>query len=306
LTVIAASLAAYAAAQKGDWGDKSSFRGSKDSASKWGKKDSSSSKWGKKDTGAWKKPSGGSKWGKKPSGSGKGSDPTKGSWHDFFNRYKSHACTTKYVPKDLLARYKSEFEALDTNHDGSISPAEFAGTGAKIASSFAGLRKGHSKGGHGSGQHHYGHGMEGSGSSSHHFGGRGSGASHGGFGHGNRQLADKKYGSYDKSRYAGKYDKSGKSGYDKSGKSGKSSSSGKSSWWKYLQSHGFVRKTTPMTAASKDAKEAKMAASVFSKFDKNHSKTISVCEFENAMYRTESLEKRLGMKTDGNIVVVHG
>merc|ERR1719198_1143599 len=109
-----------------------------------------------------------------------------------------------------------------------------------------------------------------------------------------------KYGSYDKSKYAGKYDKSGSSSY------GKKPSGGMSSWMKYLQSHGFVRKTTPMTEASKNKKEAAMAASVFSKFDKNHSKTISVCEFENAMYRTEALEKRLGMETDNNVVVVHG
>merc|ERR1712083_289543 len=102
----------------------------------------------------------------------------------------------------------------------------------------------------------------------------------------------------------GGYDKSGSKGkYGSKGKTGSKSGSSKSSWWKYLESHGFVKKTTPMTAASKAAKEAKMAAGVFSKFDQNHSKSISVCEFENAMYRTESMEKRLGMSTDDNIVV---
>ena len=53
--------------------------------------------------------------------------------------------------------------------------------------------------------------------------------------------------------------------------------------------------------------ESRRAANVFKKFDQDHNNQVSLCEYENAMYRTEMLEKRMGAKNKNNgVVVVHG
>jgi len=68
---------------------------------------------------------------------------------------------------------------------------------------------------------------------------------------------------------------------------------GSGSWAKLLE-HQFKEKI-----------EAMRAAKVFSKFDKNHNHSISLCEFENAMYHERLQGDMRGQHHDGSTVVVH-
>merc|ERR1712150_334193 len=48
--------------------------------------------------------------------------------------------------------------------------------------------------------------------------------------------------------------------------------------------------------STKDRMDSRRAAQVFRKFDQDHNNKVSLCEYENAMYRTEMLEKRMSAK----------
>ena len=56
----------------------------------------------------------------------------------------------------------------------------------------------------------------------------------------------------------------------------------------------------------KERLDSMRAAQVFRKFDQDRNNKVSLCEYENAMYRTEMLEKRMSSKKNNGIVVVHG
>merc|ERR1712010_403423 len=60
-------------------------------------------------------------------------------------------------------------------------------------------------------------------------------------------------------------------------------------FWKYLQQQGFISQKPKQS--DKDKMESRRAANVFKKFDQDHNNQVSLCEYENAMYRTEMLEK---------------
>jgi len=128
-------------------------------------------------------------------------------------------CTIN-VPQEKQPEYAFEFAALDKDHSGYISTAEFKDEGVKLAEKFDGYRK---KG------HTWGRTW------------------------GGRRL--------------------------------------RSSWLEALQRR------------MKERADAQRAARVFKQFDQNNSHYISLCEFENAMYKEEQQDG--GNKNDGP-VVVHG
>merc|ERR1712151_895702 len=58
----------------------------------------------------------------------------------------------------------------------------------------------------------------------------------------------------------------------------------------------------------KERADAMRAARVFSQFDTNHSRQISLCEFEKEMYKLKKIAEKEDIKNfdDGGVVVVHG
>jgi len=128
-------------------------------------------------------------------------------------------CTVN-VPKDKQPEYAFEFAALDHDHNGYLSTAEFKDMGVKLASKFEDHRKQGNKW---------------------KWGGR-------------RQLK-------------------------------------RSSWLEALQRR------------MRERADAMRAARVFKKFDQNNSHYISLCEFENAMYKEEMQD---GGNNNEGPVVVHG
>jgi len=56
----------------------------------------------------------------------------------------------------------------------------------------------------------------------------------------------------------------------------------------------------------KERRDAMLAARVFRKFDENDSHYISLCEFENAMYKEKQENDKFGGGNDDGPVVVHG
>jgi len=55
----------------------------------------------------------------------------------------------------------------------------------------------------------------------------------------------------------------------------------------------------------KEKVEALRATKVFKKFDADHNHSISLCEFENAMYHQKVQDDMSGQHNDGSTVVVH-
>merc|ERR1712224_388838 len=75
-----------------------------------------------------------------------------------------------------------------------------------------------------------------------------------------------------------------------------------SDFWKYLESRGFIK--PQKTQKEKDRDEANRAGKVFQKFDRDGNDHVSLCEYENAMYRTEMMEKQMKQKGGEDKIVV--
>jgi len=63
-----------------------------------------------------------------------------------------------------------------------------------------------------------------------------------------------------------------------------------------------------LTQRMKERADAMRAARIFSQFDTNHSRQISLCEFEKEMYKLKKIADKEDIKNfdDGGVVVVHG
>merc|ERR1712151_131119 len=63
-----------------------------------------------------------------------------------------------------------------------------------------------------------------------------------------------------------------------------------------------------LTQRMKERADAMRAARIFSQFDTNHSRQISLCEFETEMYKLKKIADKEDLKNfdDGGVVVVHG
>merc|ERR1711934_975386 len=224
----------------------------------------------------------------------------KGKWtQQFYN--KEHKCTVTKIPANLQTQYKSEFKALDVDNNGYLDSKEFKDEGAKISDVFSNFRKGkkptwynkghkngnnNQNGGRGNqngGRGGYGRGNQNGGQNNQNGGG------FGGFGRGGNQNGGQHNQHGGRGRGGG-----GRQLADKSG----------SNFWEYLQHQGFVSQKPKQN--TKDRMDSRRAAQVFKKFDQDHNNKVSLCEYENAMYRTEMLEKRMSGKKNNGIVVVHG
>merc|ERR1712051_1168951 len=79
----------------------------------------------------------------------------------------------------------------------------------------------------------------------------------------------------------------------------------------YLKQHGFTGNVDDvkkkMSQDMKDKADGLRASRVLTKFDRDNNHKVSLCEFEQAMYRTQMLEKRMQMGNGKkDYVVVHG
>merc|ERR1719326_182315 len=283
---IIACLVAFVAAQQ-----KSNFRGRK--KQQWGQKgNSKKQQWGQK-----RNPE--QQWGQKGNQQQQNKNrwSQKGKWtQQFYN--KEHKCTVTKIPANLRTQYQSEFKALDVDNSGYLDSKEFKDEGAKISDAFSNFRKGkkptwyhkgHKNGNNDNDKHHNVDGNNQNGG--HRRPGRG-GNQNGGQNGGqqNNQNGGRGRGDRGQRRNRGGHRQLA----DKSG----------ADFWKYLQSKGFVSQKPKQSA--KDRMDSMRAAQVFRKFDQDHNNKVSLCEYENAMYRTEMLEKRMSGKRNNGIVVVHG
>ena len=197
------------------------------------------------------------------------------------------------IPAKSQTQYKSEFNALDVDNNGYLDSTEFKDEGAKISDAFSNFRKGKKSSWYNKGNKNgninqngsrggYGRGNQNGGQNNQHGGG------FGGFGRGGNQTGSRGRGDRGQRRNRGGHRQLA----DASG----------ADFWKYLQSKGFVSQKPKQS--TKDRMDSMRAAQVFRKFDQDRNNKVSLCEYENAMYRTEMLEKRMSSKKD--TVVVHG
>jgi len=302
LSVIAASLAAYATAQQQQ---PKNFRGAATAQKtnwrqKFGNKDQNSNPKDKDSN---------NKWQQKPNRWQKGQNDGQKDWQ----KHKGgKTCSLKRVPPTAQQKYAEEFKSLDVNDNKSLDAKEFSGEEAKIADAFHNFRK-HKKpswykGGKGDGKGGRGDGKGGRGDGK---GGRGDGK--GGRGDGKGGRVDGKGGRGDGKggrggrggRGDGKGGRGGRGG-DKSGQKGPGrqlQDQPGSKWMQWLQKNGFKHQKTQ---TQKDDEDAKRAGRVFQKFDRDHNGSISVCEYTNAMYRTQQMEDKMSGKKDDDVVVVSG
>jgi len=283
LSVIAASLAAFAAAQEQQ--KSSSLRG--------GMKDrfnQQKNRWSQQKGGQ-----DGKDWSQKYKGGQDGKGKGKGKGRD--GRSKG-ACSVAKIPKEQQDKLAAQFKALDVSGNDSLEPKEFKGEATKILDAFQNYRKGQKpswykgrKGGRGRG----GDTKNGEKGGDTKNGGR---PSRGG---------DKRNGG------KGRPDRNGKAGGD----AGKAGGDAKKGFWNksgnrqlaesqdfrdYLRQHGFGM--PQKTQSEKDRDEANRADKVFQKFDRDGNDHVSLCEYENAMYRTEQLEKMMQQKGGKDDIVI--
>merc|ERR1712010_169079 len=269
------------------------------------------------------------KWGQK------GNDyQNKGKWtQQFYN--KEHKCTVTKIPANLQTQYKSEFKALDVDNNGYLDSKEFKDEGAKISDAFSNFRKGkkptwykngHKNGNNDNDRHHNVDGNNQNGG--HRRPGRGgnqnggqNGGGKGGFGRGNQNGGQQNnqngggFGGFGRGGNQNGGQQNNQNGGRGRGDRGQRRNRGGhrqladkdasgSNFWEYLQHQGFVSQKPKQSA--KDRMDSRRAAQVFRKFDQDRNNKVSLCEYENAMYRTEMLEKRMSSKKNNGIVVVHG
>jgi len=275
--------------QQQQWGQKQQQWGQKGNSQKqqWGQKGNSQQQWGQK--------------GNSQQQQNKNRWSQKGKWtQQFYN--KEHKCTVTKIPANLQTQYKSEFKALDVDNNGYLDSKEFKDEGAKISDAFSNFRKGKKPTWYNKG-HKNGNNNQNGGRGGNQNGGRGgygrgnqnggqnnqNGGGFGGFGRGGNQNG----GQHNQHGGRGR----GRGGRQLADKSG-------SNFWEYLQHQGFVSQKPKQS--TKDRMDSRRAAQVFKKFDQDHNNKVSLCEYENAMYRTEMLEKRMSGKKNNGIVVVHG
>jgi len=277
LSVIAASLAAFAAAQE--------------------QQKSSSLRGGMKDRFDQQK----NRWSQKKGGQdGKGKGKGKGR-----DGKSKGACSVVRIPKKNLDELAAQFKALDVSGDGSLEPSEFKGEETKILDAFQNYRKGQKpswykgrKGGRG----------------------RGSGTKNGDKPGDNKNGGRPSRGGDKRNGGKGRPDRNGRAGggakktvWNKPGGDAKKTvwnkpgnrqlADEKDDFWKYLQDRGFIK--PQKTQSEKDREQADRAGKVFQKFDRDGNDHVSLCEYENAMYRTEMLETEMKQKGGAdNIVVV--
>jgi len=282
---IVACLVAFAAAQHQQ---KTSFRGQKLQQS--GQRDRYSQKQqsGQKDRYSqiqqWRQKQRGQK-GDSQQQQNKNRWSQKGKWtQQFYN--KEHKCTVTKIPAEKQTQYQSEFKALDVDNNGYLDSKEFKDEGAKISDAFSNFRKGKKPSW---------------------YKGRKSGKNDSDKTHnvdGNKQIGGHRDGSKQTGhRRPGQDSSRGGRGQrrNRDGPRQLADASG-ADFWKYLQSKGFVSQKPKQS--TKDRLDSIRAAQVFRKFDQDHNNKVSLCEYENAMYRTEMIEKRFSAKKD--TVVVHG
>merc|ERR1719326_2111785 len=306
VTIIACLVAFVAAQQKSNfrgqnqqqWGQKKQQWGQQGNSKKqqWGQKRNPEQQWGQKGN---QQQQNKNRWSQ------------KGKWtQQFYN--KEHKCTVTKIPANLRTQYQSEFKALDVDNNNYLDSKEFKDEGAKISDAFSNFRKGkkptwyhkgHKNGNNDNDRHHNVDGNNQNGG--HRRPGRGgnqnggqNGGGFGGFGRGgdqNRGQQNNQNGGRGRGDRGQRRNRGGhRQLADKSG----------ADFWKYLQSKGFVSQKPKQSA--KDRMDSMRAAQVFRKFDQDHNNKVSLCEYENAMYRTEMLEKRMSGKRNNGIVVVHG
>merc|ERR1719326_1068376 len=318
VTIIACLVAFVAAQQKSNfrgqnqqqWGQKKQQWGQQGNSQKqqWGQKgNSQKQQWGQK-----RNPE--QQWGQKGNSQqqqNKNRWSQKGKWtQQFYN--KEHKCTVTKIPANLRTQYQSEFKALDVDNNNYLDSKEFKDEGAKISDAFSNFRKGkkptwyhkgHKNGNNDNDRHHNVDGNNQNGG--HRRPGRGgnqnggqNGGGFGGFGRGGNQNRGQQNNQNGGRGRGDRGQRRNRGGHrqlaDKSG----------ADFWKYLQSKGFVSQKPKQSA--KDRMDSMRAAQVFRKFDQDHNNKVSLCEYENAMYRTEMLEKRMSGKRNNGIVVVHG
>lgn len=202
------------------------------------------------------------------------------------------------IPAKVQTQYQSEFKALDVDNNGFLDSKEFKDEGAKISDAFSNFRKGkkptwynkgHKNGKNDSDKHHN---VDGNNQNGGHKRPGQNGGGFGGFGRGGQQ--NNQNGGRGRGDRGQRRNRGGHRQLADKGDGG--------DFWKYLQQQGFVSQKPKQS--TKDRMDSRRAAGVFRKFDQDHNNKVSLCEYENAMYRTEMLEKRMSAKKD--TVVVHG
>ena len=246
LSVIAASLAAFSAAQEQQ--KPSSFRGKAQDKFNQQK----------------------NRWSQQKGGQKKGGQDGK----------SKGACSVANIPEDQLDKLATQFKALDVNDDGSLDAKEFEDEEAKISEAFSSYRKGQKPSWY--------KGRK---------GGRG----------GDKKSGDKP----SRGDRPGRGDRPSRG--DKSNRGDKNGGKGKgkrqladgdiSDFMEYLRQKGFVT-GQKRSQQQKDQDEAKSAGQVFRKFDRDGNDQITLCEYENAMYRTQMMEKMMRQKGGDDSVVV--
>ena len=290
---IVACLVAFAAAQQQQ---KTSFRGQK--LQQWGQKDRYSQK---QQSGQKDRYSQIQQWRQKQRGQkGDSQQQQKGKWtQQFYN--KEHKCTVTKIPAEKQAQYESEFKALDVDNNGYLDSKEFKDEGAKISDAFSNFRKGKKPSWYNKGNKN-------------------------GTTKATRTVITTKTAAEAamvvETKMAAKttnmavalaalvvvVTKTAAEGVERGqcrnrrGHRQLADKGDGADFWKYLQQQGFVSQKPKQS--TKDRMDSMRAAQVFRKFDQDHNSKVSLCEYENAMYRTEMIEKRMSAKKD--TVVVHG
>merc|ERR1711934_250029 len=283
----------------GQWGQKGNSK-----QQQWGQKGNSKQRqWGQKGNSQQNK----NRW------------QNKGKWtQQFYN--KEHKCTVTKIPKNLQTQYQTEFKALDVDNNGHLDSKEFQDEGEKISEAFSSFRKGKKPSwykGNKNGNNNQNGGRQNGGRGGNQNGGRNN-QNGGGFGRGNQNGGRNQngggFGGFGRGGNQNGGQQNNQNGGRGRGDRGQRRNRGGrqladkdegGNFWKYLQQQGFISQKPKQS--DKDKMESRRAANVFKKFDQDHNNQVSLCEYENAMYRTEMLEKRMGAKNKNNgVVVVHG
>ena len=271
LSVIAASLAAFSAAQKQQQ-KPSSFRGAQKPQQKpsWGgmkdQYNQQKDKWSQQKGGQY--------------GKNKGSQQKGGQ----YGKSKGK-CSVANIPEDMQDTLTAEFKALDVDGNNYLDPKEFEGEEAKITDAFKSYRKGKKP------SWYKGRGGR---------GGRGDDSQNGDSGRPGRGGKGRGGDRQDGGKDGGKGRVRGGRSFQNKPNNRRLANEPSKDFWKYLQQNGFKHKSQD----EEDKEDAGHAGQVFLKFDRDNNTEVSLCEFETAMYRTKQLQEKMGIKPKDDIVVV--